>query len=445
MSVSLEVKNIPDVLRSFQIWIESQTSTSVVEIGLVGGNKKTLELDNSCHNKIVLEQTDHDQTQVEIKVLHGIIKIITVEINYSWMINPYFYSIYPDEIDNFVNSEFNVSVVSKDFFQDLQLRDFFKSTGELGFSATTNLMHNVRLNQNFVEDNSVCHNLVADDHLIFDVYVTSPSVVTQPPVNNQHFDFVWQQSFDPTIIDQLDMRFYEFVNKKLTNKNVVWEPQTFCEYKMPYAFKTRIQTQLVDNIEFIKDRHVVDLGCDRGQFLFPCTALGCASVTGVQPLDEYNDVINQALTHLNLEKQASAVYGNVYNLDLLKSQLDGKDTLLCLGLLYHLNHHYQFLETVSHTGITALVIDISIQSKHMLDFYCNTEPGIRYMFEKQGVDVNGWELSPATDSNTFVGTPNAAWIINCLTHLGWTVKSNVLQSMVKLPHLRYRGILSFYR
>jgi hypothetical protein len=445
MSISLEVKNIPVILRSFRIWIKSQASTSAVEIGFANGSKKILELDSSCHSKIILQQSSHDQTQIEIKVLYGEVEVITVEINYSWKINPYFYNTHLDEIDNFINHEFDTSIISEKFFQDLQQHDLFESSGELEFSATANLAYNIRLNQTPLEDKNLCHSLVTGDHLIFNVYITTPSIVDKRPTNDQNFNFVWTQGFDRSIIDSMDLRFYEFVNKKLTNKNVKWEPQTFSEYKLPYAYKTRIQAQLVDNVEFIKDRHVVDLGCERGQFLFPCTTLGCASVTGIQPLEDYNHVINQALTHLNLEKRASAVYGNVYDLDDLKNRLAGKDTLLCLGLLYHLNHHYQFLETVSTTNITALIIDVSIQSKPMLDFYCGTDPNIKYQFEKHGVDVHGWELDPMAKLNTFVGTPNAAWIINCLKHLGWKVKSNVLQSMVKLPHLRYRGVISFYR
>jgi 2-polyprenyl-3-methyl-5-hydroxy-6-metoxy-1,4-benzoquinol methylase len=447
MKISLEVKNIPVILRSFRVWIKSQTSTAAIEIGLVGNNKKILELDNDCHREIVLHQTAHDQTQIELKVLHGQVQVVTVEINHSWKINPYFYNKYPDQINCFINSEFDVSMVSQEFFQDLQLYDLFESTGDTEFSATTNLAYNVRLNQDVIQDNNLCGDLLVNDHLIFDVYVTSPAIEKKRSEFDQNFnfDFAWSQNFDQTIIDGLDLRFYEFVNKKLTNKNVNWAPETFSGYKMPYAFKSRIQSQLIDNVEFIKDRHVVDLGCERGQFLFPCTALGCASVTGVQPLEDYNHVINEALAHLNLQTQASAVYGNVYDLNYLKNQLVGKDTVLCLGLLYHLNHHYQFLQTISSSDVSALIIDISIQNKHMLDFYCSNTPDIRYWYEKHGVDINGWELLSTTNPNTFVGTPNAAWIINCLTHLGWTVKSNVLQSMVKLPHLRYRGVISFYR
>jgi len=96
MSISLELNNIPTILRSFRVWIQTQTNTATVEIGLVNGDKKILNLDNSCCSATVLQQTSHDQTQIEIKVLQGKIKIITVEINHSWKINPYFHNTYFD-------------------------------------------------------------------------------------------------------------------------------------------------------------------------------------------------------------------------------------------------------------------------------------------------------------------------------------------------------------
>ncbi len=163
-------------------------------------------------------------------------------------------------------------------------------------------------------------------------------------------------------------------------------------------------------------------------------------------MSDYNTAINQALAGLNYSDRACAIWGDAYDLSGLEHILKNQDTLLMLGVLYHLNNHYQLLETITRSDLTGLVIDISVLDDD-LDHYTSTDPKIKWITEQQNVDESGWELNGVNKNWTWVGHPNAAWVIQTLQYLGWQIKSSVMHSALRTrkPQLRHRGIVTAYK
>lgn len=445
-STSTEILSIPDLVRKIRIWVDSPSPSTIMVNW--AGNQQTFHIDSQKHCPVVITHGNESNNLLTINCVTGQVNIGSIDINYSWTINPHYNNLYADQVKSLITSGFDLSQVDSNFRNDLLNIDLFLSTGEDDFSAVADLVSNVQIN-NQIQESSSWYCLHTGDILSSNIYVTTPATENRSKVPAPVQNFVnsqWKYSYDQEFVSNLDTRFYEYVNKKLADNTIQWNEQMFTGYQVPYSYAVRMQVQLIDNAELIKDRHVVDLGTHRGQFLYPCLELGCASVTGAQPMADYNTVINEALAGLNYSDRASAVWSDAYNLVELSKLLQGKDTLLMLGLLYHLNNHYQLLEAVSNTDLTGLVIDIAVL-EYNLDHYTSQEPKIKWITEQQNLDENGWELDGVNKNWTWVGHPNAAWLIQTLQYLGWTIKSSVMHSGLRTrkPQLRHRGVITAIR
>lgn len=446
VTTSTEILSIPALVRKIQIWTDSPNPSTIAVNW--AGNQQIFQLDSKEHCPIVVAHGHESNNLLTIECLSGQVNIGSVNINYSWKLNPYFVTRYADQVELLLNSGFNLSLVESNFREDLFTTDLFLSTGEDDYSAVAELVSNIQLNNQLQESNA-WYCLQTGDCFSADIYVTTPAVENQPtsvaPVQ-ELVDSHWKYSYDEDFVSKLDTRFYEYVNKKLADHTVQWTEQMFTGYHVPYGYAIRMQTQLIDNIELIKNKRIIDLGTHRGQFLYPCIELGCQSITGVQPMPDYNQAINEALAGLNYRDRASAIYGDAYDLPALSTILENQDTLLMLGLIYHLNNHYQLLETVTRTNLTGLVIDISVTDND-LAHYTDSSPAIKWLTEQQNIDEGGWEFAGIEKNWTWVGLPNAAWLIQTLQYLGWQIKSSVMHSALRTrkPQLRHRGIVTAYR
>ena len=446
MITSTEILSIPELTRKIRIWTRSlESSTIVVEWA---GNQKIFQINSPEHLPIIIARGENANNILTIRCVTGRVDIGSIDINYSWTINPYYTNLYTKQVQTLIDFGCDLSLIDSNFRNDLFDKDLFLNTGENDFSAVTNLVSNVKIN-NQNQDTNLWYSLNASDVFSADIYVTTPAMENQPstaaPVQAS-INPEWKYSYDQKFIDNLDTRFYEYVNKRLADRNVQWNDRIFTGHNVPYGHAIRIQTQLIDNVELIKNRRIVDLGTNRGQFLYPCVELGCQSIIGVQPLNDYNTAINEALHGLGYNDRACAEWGDAYDLHGLTKILNNQDTLLMLGVFYHLNNHYQLLETVTQTKITGLVIDISVIQDN-LNHYTSKEPIIKWKVEQQNVDESGWELNGVNKNWTWVGHPNASWIIQTLQYLGWQIKSSVMHSglRTKKPQLRHRGIVTAYR
>jgi hypothetical protein len=443
---STEILSIPELARKIRIWTRSlESSTIVVEWA---GNQQIFQIASREHLPVIIAHGDSANNLLTIKCVTGRVDIGSININYSWTINPYYTNLYTKQVQPLIESGFDLSLIDSNFRKDLFNEDLFLSTGADDFSAVTNLISNVQINGQNQDENS-WHRLNANDVFSGNIYVTTPAMENRPTTSapkQSSINLEWKYSYNQDFINNLDTRFYEYVNKRLVDHNVQWNDQVFTGYSVPYGYAIRIQTQLIDNVELIKNRRIVDLGTNRGQFLYPCIELGCRSIIGVQPLNDYNTAINEALTGLGHNDRACAQWGDAYDLHGLTEILKNQDTLLLLGTLYHFNNHYQLLETVTKTKLTGLIIDISVIDDD-LNFYTGTEPSIKWKVEQQNVDESGWEFNGVNKNWTWVGHPNASWIIQTLQYLGWQIKSSVMHSGLRTrkPQLRHRGIVTAYR
>lgn len=439
-----------NVKRRVRIWTRSVTDQCSLNI-MCGHHQQTVTVVSPVHQAFIVD-VDEQHPRVEISCQHGQASVGIVENNYSWKINPEL-SAWQSQIEQFEQDEFALNKCPPQLISKLKTTALFVSSGENEFAVSSNIKNRVWLNKVLVSSNEDWYFLAPDDKLSLELALSNPAITVPlceydigSDIHTAPIEILEsQQNIDPGFFDTLDNRFFEFVDKKLTNPWITWQNCNFENLQLSHDEKFNIQKLLIDHKHHIHEKHVIDFGCHKGVYLWPCIQLGCASITGAQPLPSYNAVINEAINNLGHSHKAQANTVDLYDLDSTRHVLKGKNTILLLGVLYHLNHHYQLLKLFTDTSATAMIMSISVFD---IEHYVDSRPLLRWVMEKQGIDQNGWEFDAVDPTLTWVGYPNAAWLVRTLTALGWKIESNLLSTRLntrKIPALRYRAMLTVVR
>lgn len=438
-----------DMHRRVRIWCRSDTDSATVNFK----SQNLTQLVTVCapeHMPVVLDCTD--PAQFEIKCLSGKISIGDIETNHSWKINPDLDDLC-EQIDYFKKHNFALNHCPEQLLERLRSEALFVSSGANDFSASANLKNHVFLNGKGLPNDQEWYELSPGDCLVLKLMLTDPAVTVTADeydlnsgVNTVPIRITEQdQVIDDEFFHNLDHRFFNFVGRKLTNPWTSWHDCCHRSIELSHNEKFNIQKLLLQNCHHIKNRRVVDFGCYQGQYLWPCIALGCESIIGAQPLQDYNAVINEALQHLGYLGRARCDTMNLYDAAATVSILQQIDTVLMLGVIYHLNNHYQLLRLITQSPAKVLIMSVSIFE---LDHYIDTRPMIRWVSEKQGIDQNGCEIDAPDPTRTWVGYPNASWLIRTLIDLGWQVETNLLTTGLnnrKIPAIRHKGMITVTR
>jgi len=427
--------------RKIRIWFKTLDLNSILKIETFNFTEKYTVKENHWSIEVPIDQTNNN---LKIFCLTGFIEIGKIEINYSWQINSYYYENYCDETRLLEQNEFDLSLCSDEMLNDLEKIPLWIDTGEDNFSAVENLVLNPCINLKLTHYKD-WFSLKKDDFFSCKIYcprLPESWIKTRPVFDIRQFNSIKTIKYNKEIISKLDNRFNSLVKKilldPLSDKSTVEHDKK----DLPYAWKTRIQAQLVDNMELIADKHVIDIGADLGQFTYPCAILGCKTVTSAQIVDEHNNAIKSAADHFGLQDVIKIDKCDIYDIENVNRSLHGIDTILFLGVIYHINHHYQLLETFTRSNATGIVIDCIIED---LSFWNDPQPKMNWIKEYQNKEGNGIEYKSPDSKVTWVGIPNASWIINSLEILGWEILKMSQTRSLTLSKMRHRGIISAKR
>jgi hypothetical protein len=240
----------------------------------------------------------------------------------------------------------------------------------------------------------------------------------------------------------LDPKFRTWVVGREKNPKLRWNllDQQNCRY--PYSDQIRIQKQLIDNIDYIKDQRVLDLACHLGIFGDACMQLGAKSVTGTNIRPRIIDIVNQGFQHAGWLDRAKVIDQDIYNIKALQHLCNHHDVVLLAGIMYHVNNHFDILTTISNSTCNRLIIDTLY---YLPDWY-ETQPRVTWYSESNQPEFNGHDLKTASTNTAFVGIPNFCWYQQALELLGWHIRST---AHVKFMHfhtkLRRRAVITACR
>jgi SAM-dependent methyltransferase len=161
---------------------------------------------------------------------------------------------------------------------------------------------------------------------------------------------------------------------------------------------------LLQNKIVINNKHVLDLACHDGESTKLIQSLGAKHVYAVD------------IRHHLIEKAKRETKGNVdffvhditdYNF--LENLVEKSQTVVCLGVFYHLFDHFRFLSRIFQPNIDYVLIETVCGPE-------TTNPEMFWAFEPTNKNSNGWLKGVSIIPN---GTPNLSWIIQSANIFGF--------------------------
>ena len=108
-------------------------------------------------------------------------------------------------------------------------------------------------------------------------------------------------------------------------------------------------------IQHIKNKRVLDVACHLGYTSLFCLHNDASYVTGTNVRD-FELSIAREVTGLAGYSNCNFVNSDLYNLAEFASQCDDHDTVFLCGILYHVNNHYEILQTVAKSIARSLYL-----------------------------------------------------------------------------------------
>lgn len=214
-----------------------------------------------------------------------------------------------------------------------------------------------------------------------------------------------------------DKKYYEYSYHKFFNPTVEWKDWTpWDEWTYPDRDLLRFDHIIGKQLQHIKNKKVLDVACHLGYISLFCLHNNASYVTGTNVRD-FELSIAREVTEVAGYSNCNFVYSDIYNLTEFASHCDNHDTVLLCGILYHVNNHYEILQTVAKSRAQTLIIETELSDT--IDIGRNAI--INWTRETTVDSTNGYEKNK---NITFIGSPNQKWIEQALHSLGFSITYN---------------------
>ena len=214
-----------------------------------------------------------------------------------------------------------------------------------------------------------------------------------------------------------DKKYYEYSYHKFFNPTAEWKNWTpWDEWTYPDRDLMRFDHIIGKQIQYIKNKRVLDVACHLGYTSLFCLHNDASYVTGTNVRDFELDIARE-ITSLAGYSNCNFVWSDIYNLSEFANQCDNHDTVLLCGILYHLNNHYEVLQTVANSRAQTLILETDLSNA--IDV--GMQPIVHWKDELVTESTNGYEKNK---NKTFVGIPNQRWIECALRRVGFTITYN---------------------
>jgi hypothetical protein len=125
----------------------------------------------------------------------------------------------------------------------------------------------------------------------------------------------------------------------------------------PVRLNARYRTIIGGNERHLRGRRVLDIASHDGRWSFAALHAGCAHVTGIEARPHLVEQANQTFRHYGVDPDR---YRFIIR-DIFEEPVEEKaDTVLLLGIYYHVNRHVDLARLVSETGASVVILDTRI-------------------------------------------------------------------------------------
>jgi len=159
------------------------------------------------------------------------------------------------------------------------------------------------------------------------------------------------------------------------------------------------------NQYLFKDKNVLDLACHDGISTGIIKDLGSKHVDGVEAREE---LVTKAKK--NVIGNVNFYVGDIQDEKLIAPLIIKSNTVVALGVLYHLYNHFGFLSYILKSNIEHVLIQ-TIAGPETLN------PSMAWGFERVNHPMNGWHNTAEYVPH---GTPNLSWIFQSAKLFGFS-------------------------
>jgi protein-L-isoaspartate O-methyltransferase len=176
----------------------------------------------------------------------------------------------------------------------------------------------------------------------------------------------------------------------------------------PVRLNSRYRAIIEGNVEHLKGRRVLDVASHDGRWSFAALKAECAHVTGIEAQQRLVEQANQTFQEYKVDpKRYRFVIADMFD----QLPQERADTVLLLGIYYHVSRHVDLARLVSDTGAGVIILDTNIMPG-------NEGPTIRLFEERRSDQTTDLQ----NDQMTVVGHPSRAAIKLIFGQFGYSVK-----------------------
>ena len=183
---------------------------------------------------------------------------------------------------------------------------------------------------------------------------------------------------------------YQYFSHLFHSKTLIsyekYLPNQIPNWPYPSLDLKRFQKLFLEDLNYVKDCKILDLGCHIGYMSYIAKYLGAKSVHGVNSRKFPLTIANYAFSQLGVTDFKFEQH-NIEDLDFLKSACQDKDTVILTQVLEYMKNPYALLETISKSDIKNIIFESSLLddiSPAKLDYY----------FQSTESDFIGYDNNP---------------------------------------------------
>jgi SAM-dependent methyltransferase len=198
------------------------------------------------------------------------------------------------------------------------------------------------------------------------------------------------------------LNYHDFAWSRFTdqcNSSDEWKLNE-CHYSK--SDLVRYQHVIGNQLDLIKGKRILDIGCSTGVFSLFCLHNGASHVIGIDVRNKELEVAKEVCTFAGYDN-FDFRFLNIYELDELKKVCDTVDTILMSGVFYHVNHHVPLIETISSSSAKNLIIESQIWLENP------SIPSLFWRLEHTGDTHHGMEKDNQIKT-IVVGVPNRNFV-----------------------------------
>jgi len=218
-----------------------------------------------------------------------------------------------------------------------------------------------------------------------------------------------------------DKKYYEFSYHMLFNNKFdnlekewqAWKPWDIWTY--PVFDLNRFNIIMCQNAKYIHNKKILDIGCNIGYLSLFSLYLECKHVTGIDVREEKLNIADFICNKANFSNHTFKKV-NIHNCDSLNKVMNGVETIIFSGVLYHVSNHYEILRNLSNSDADTMIIENEEspegRDKHTPYIFWHDRDNTKNMMHGYSKD----------HEHILVGKPNQAWINMAMKELGWKLQ-----------------------